>query len=332
MNLLRIFITFLTLLFSLNSLSQTDGDLNSIGLEDFKHFKGANAANGEGTKMKPHGKDQVLLFKPLFLVKGKGKWYYDADSCGVKKVRAIKLAYMAEGTKVIYCGLSFDAGVSHRKTLRAVSYPILEELNVGDTLRFTLTLLADKDKKFQPLIYLSEKVKKKQGKLNNKHLTFMGAVPAGSSGDQDLVINIVEIPVTEELKKMKWVHIVNNEDEMHKGFIIENDYREGEITHEYGFQKVFFSNDSYSISKEGKETLDAIVAGEDTTTCISLRGYADPSGEKEYNLRLAQKRAQAVQKYFWKKGIEKERIVIEHFDILHNESAEQSRVCTILVL
>ena len=315
--------------------AQIDGNLNSVGLEDFKHFKKGNveAEEIEYNKMKARGQAKVLLHKPLFLQKGKGEWYYDADSCGITRVKAIKMAYFEEGTKVVYFGLSFNAGVQNRKAFRGMSYPVQEELNVGDTLEFRLTILADKGKRFQPLIYTSRKIKTKRGKLKNgKHMNYLGAVPVASINDQDLIINLIQIPITEENKDMNWVHIVNNEDKMEKGFVIQNDYQEGTLDIDHGFQLVQYSNDSYQLTSKAKQLLEEIAAGSDSTNCISLRGYADPSGNETYNRLLAKRRAESVQEYLLKLGVDPEQVVIEFFDILHNEKAADNRICTILVL
>jgi hypothetical protein len=56
-------------------------------------------------------------------------------------------------------------------------------------------------------------------------MKYQGAVPVASINDQDLIINLVEIPITEDNKDINWVHIINNEDKMEKGFVIQNDYQ-----------------------------------------------------------------------------------------------------------
>lgn len=328
------FISAFFILSGFLAVGQVDEGFNSIDLTDFKHSKNASIEDGEvdSKTKKARGEQKVMVLKQLFLEKGNGKWYYDEDSCGLKRVKAIKMAYFEEGTKAVYCGLSLDVGVENRKTFRSVSYPVLEEVKVGDTIRLTLTLLADKKREFQPFVYTSGKLKTKQGMLKNgKYLTFLGKVPVGSKDDQDLVLTTVEIPVTEENADIAWIHIVNDEDAMNRGFIIESDYSLGNLDSEE-FHKVYYGNDSYKLNTEAKKNLDLIADDPDTTTCISLRGYADPSGDKTYNMRLAKNRAKAVKDYLIKKGVDPERIVIEHVDILHNEKAKENRICTILVL
>jgi outer membrane protein OmpA-like peptidoglycan-associated protein len=104
------------------------------------------------------------------------------------------------------------------------------------------------------------------------------------------------------------------------------------LDEEHGFQIAYFSNDSYQLNSKAKKLLKEIAAGADSTNCISLRGYADPSGNETYNRRLAKRRAESVQKYLLKLGVDPEQVVIEFFDILHNEKAADNRICTILVL
>lgn len=46
---------------------------------------------------------------------------------------------------------------------------------------------------------------------------------------------------------------------------------------------------------------------------IKITAYTDDVGTEQYNLRLSRKRAQAIQQYFVRKGIQAERISVEYF-------------------
>ncbi|MDX2360750.1 MAG: OmpA family protein [Crocinitomicaceae bacterium] len=319
---------------NLFAIGQIDDSLNSLSITDFRHFTDTIILSEEFEVdvVKNKGLAKIMLFKSLYIQKYHGAWMYDQDSCSIKRINASKMAYFSTGTQAIFCGLSFDTGVKNRKTFRGVSYPILQELAIGDTLRFLLTTLADHGSKFQPDIYTSKKVKVKRGKLKNgKYLTYFGVVPIASENDHELVQNLIEIPITKDNEGIKWVHIINNEEEQHRGFIIESEYHlEGTMDGDY--DRVYFNNDSYQLKNDGKLLLDKIVAELTSSNAIVLRGYADPSGQREYNMRLAKNRAQAVMDYLIKKGVDPSRINIEELDILHNKLAKENRICTILVL
>lgn len=312
--------------------SQVDVALRSIDISDFTHIANADVEEEQEIKFTKGEDSKVLVLKQLFLKKDNGAWLYDADSCGLKRLKAVQMAYLKEGTKAIYCGLSFNQGEKKRKVFRSVSYPVQSELNIGDTLKIDLQLLADKDHQFRPYYYTSEKMKIKQGKLKNgSYLEFQGKVAKGSKNDQDLVTTSIRIPITEENKGIGWVHIVNDEDSLHRGFIIQSDFTMGDDSNEE-FQKIYYANDSYKIDAKNREILESIMSKLQDDQFISLRGYADPSGDKNYNIQLARKRAIAVREFFVEKGVDPSRINIEEFEILYNRNAKENRICTILVL
>ena len=75
----------------------------------------------------------------------------------------------------------------------------------------------------------------------------------------------------------------------------------------------FFDFDKYVIKPEGKAKLDDLVA---KTKGIALEviiavGHTDNIGSYEYNLKLSERRANAVKDYLVSKGIEKNRIYTE---------------------
>ena len=56
---------------------------------------------------------------------------------------------------------------------------------------------------------------------------------------------------------------------------------------------------------------------------IVLRGYASPEGNRKFNLRLAQKRQQAVQTYLLQHGVAPSRIILSDCGINHSDLAAQ---------
>ena len=56
---------------------------------------------------------------------------------------------------------------------------------------------------------------------------------------------------------------------------------------------------------------------------IVLRGYASPEGNQKFNLRLAQKRQQAVQTYLVQHGVAPSRIILSDCGINHSDLAAQ---------
>jgi len=68
---------------------------------------------------------------------------------------------------------------------------------------------------------------------------------------------------------------------------------------------VYFGFDSYEITDDAKECLDAAVSylTEFPDQPIKLSGNTDPRGSEKYNFNLGQKRAEAVYKYMLEKGV-----------------------------
>ncbi|MCQ2075578.1 MAG: OmpA family protein [Bacteroidaceae bacterium] len=61
---------------------------------------------------------------------------------------------------------------------------------------------------------------------------------------------------------------------------------------------VWFDFDSAELTEEAKANLDKIATDKDLT----ITGYASPEGRKDYNLKLSERRAQAVADYLKSKG------------------------------
>lgn len=67
---------------------------------------------------------------------------------------------------------------------------------------------------------------------------------------------------------------------------------------------VYFEFNSSKLTKKGKASLDKLlkVIKNKKIEAVTIAGYADAVGSDSYNLRLSEKRAQAVQKYLKAKG------------------------------
>jgi peptidoglycan-associated lipoprotein len=78
---------------------------------------------------------------------------------------------------------------------------------------------------------------------------------------------------------------------------------------------VYFDFDSYSLSKNSFEVLNAVVAHlklNEKVHCI-LYGYTDQEGPMEYNQRLSISRANTARNYLMSYGIDGNRILVESF-------------------
>lgn len=93
---------------------------------------------------------------------------------------------------------------------------------------------------------------------------------------------------------------------------------------------VFFATDKYNITKEFAQKIDEkiipiLVANPDMP--VAVHGYCDERGTEEYNMKLSQRRANAVKNYLVAKGIPSSRITAEGHgendpvDPRHNEAA-----------
>lgn len=74
--------------------------------------------------------------------------------------------------------------------------------------------------------------------------------------------------------------------------------------------RVFFSLDQYEVSAEAAATLDKQVGFLRSNPAITLtiEGHADERGTREYNLALAQRRADSVRRYLMAAGIDASRV------------------------
>ncbi len=79
-----------------------------------------------------------------------------------------------------------------------------------------------------------------------------------------------------------------------------------------GLEDVFFQFDSWTLTQEGKQTLERTVGWftQDPSSNLIIEGHTDQRGTQAYNMVLAKKRAVAVQDYLSQLGIEVSRIGI----------------------
>jgi outer membrane protein OmpA-like peptidoglycan-associated protein len=78
------------------------------------------------------------------------------------------------------------------------------------------------------------------------------------------------------------------------------------------FENVYFDFDHYRIRPEARQVLDAL-AGQlikNPDVQLEIFAYADDRGTSEYNLRLSQKRGQAVVDYLTQKGVDQTGLAI----------------------
>jgi len=73
---------------------------------------------------------------------------------------------------------------------------------------------------------------------------------------------------------------------------------------------VLFGFDKYSLTEEGKKTLDKLakLLSKEDQIKVVLIGYADPLGPESYNLVLSKRRAEAAMKYLVSKGVNSDQL------------------------
>jgi peptidoglycan-associated lipoprotein len=93
--------------------------------------------------------------------------------------------------------------------------------------------------------------------------------------------------------------------------------------------RVFFETDHYDISPAAEGTLRtqaALLAAYPAVT-ITIEGHADERGTREYNLALAERRADAVRNYLAALGVATERIETVSYGKERPECADASDSC-----
>ena len=102
------------------------------------------------------------------------------------------------------------------------------------------------------------------------------------------------------------------------------------IPMQQGDKVVFFKYDSFALSDDSTEFLDKQVVvwmKNNPTRKVTVVGNTDERGTEEYNLKLGQRRADAVKKYLTLSGISASRITtksdgkLNPVDSSHNEEA-----------
>ena len=78
---------------------------------------------------------------------------------------------------------------------------------------------------------------------------------------------------------------------------------------------IYFEFDKFNLNSKSLQTLkSAVVAMQDNPSIkITISGYADERGTREYNLALGQRRAEAVRDYFAVNGISNNRIKVKSY-------------------
>lgn len=99
-------------------------------------------------------------------------------------------------------------------------------------------------------------------------------------------------------------------------------------------ENVFFKHDSFNVDKDG---LNAIVKTADKLTGskkIYIKAYCSPPGTNEYNMTLAQKRAESVESKLISLGIEKHQIIKQYHGEVNTadgKNVDLARTVTIYV-
>ena len=79
-----------------------------------------------------------------------------------------------------------------------------------------------------------------------------------------------------------------------------------------GLEDVFFQFDSWTLTQEGKQTLERTLGWfeQDHSSNLIIEGHADQRGTQAYNMVLAKKRATAVQDYLSQLGVSPSRLAV----------------------
>jgi peptidoglycan-associated lipoprotein len=79
-----------------------------------------------------------------------------------------------------------------------------------------------------------------------------------------------------------------------------------------GLEDVFFQFDSWTLTQEGKQTLERTLGWfeQDSSSNLIIEGHADQRGTQAYNMVLAKKRATAVQDYLSQLGVSPSRLAV----------------------
>jgi peptidoglycan-associated lipoprotein len=96
-----------------------------------------------------------------------------------------------------------------------------------------------------------------------------------------------------------------------------------------GLEDVFFQFDSWSLTQEGKQTLERTAGwfSQDPSSKLIIEGHTDQRGTQAYNMVLAKKRAVAVQEYLSQLGVEASRLAIISYGKDKPFCQEATEVC-----
>ena len=81
---------------------------------------------------------------------------------------------------------------------------------------------------------------------------------------------------------------------------------------EFRHDEVYFSTGKAELTPDGKKVLDKQIAWlkKNPNKKIIVEGYADPRGTEAYNMKLGEKRADAVKNYITNAGISPNRVAV----------------------
>jgi len=96
-----------------------------------------------------------------------------------------------------------------------------------------------------------------------------------------------------------------------------------------GLEDVFFQFDSWTLTQEGKHTLERTAGWftQDPSSNLIIEGHTDQRGTQAYNMILAKKRAVAVQEYLSQLGVEPSRLAIISYGKDKPFCQEATEVC-----
>lgn len=96
-----------------------------------------------------------------------------------------------------------------------------------------------------------------------------------------------------------------------------------------GLEDVFFQFDSWTLTQEGKQTLERTAGwfSQDPSSKLIIEGHTDQRGTQAYNMVLAKKRAVAVKEYLSQLGVKNSRLAIISYGKDKPFCQEATEVC-----
>lgn len=296
----------------------------------------------------PSKEDKVILFEQCFIEYHTSDFRTDQTGDRTRVTHFPDTCnYFEDGTKAVLIGVADNDRLDAGKIQKCVSFHISEMPKVGDTAVFEfllLSLLAHQE--LNPQIYFSKHLLagRKNRALNFNSFEYYGRFDRGSVNTSDLKLCSIKLPVTKDTEKYNWIHLVTDHRRGDMGLIVERDLTIKSVEVPNGHEEtnmdsierqntfhILFEFDSFNIDSISVNRLESVieVMNDKPDFDIEIRGSSDKKGDLEYNLTLAQKRAEIVRDYLLKGSISGERVILLPPIIGNHPEDKYNRSCII---